>query len=55
MRERAMFFYKRILILIEGVEVAPFENHSNNCWRQDPQKNAEVSGWKFKEKQNIWI
>lgn len=27
MRERAMFFYKRILILIEGVEIAPFENH----------------------------
>lgn len=50
-----MLSYKRIWILIEGIEIAPLENHSNNCCKQDPQKNAEISEWKFKEKQNIWI
>lgn len=51
MAERITFLYGRILSnkhkMNEENRKSPLDkHHSNNCYRQDPPKDAKINGWK---------
>lgn len=53
---RYLSYRTMLLISVEGmreIEKSPWEHYSNKCYRQDSWINAKISGWNFKEKQDI--